>query len=91
MTGWGREDSEFVIRMINNGVLGKRLKYKAIIYHIWHKESSKEKLSINNIIQESALKNKLSWCDNGVDKYLLGAQENKQNNKYFKASEFFLL
>ncbi|MDO5977538.1 glycosyltransferase family 2 protein [Flavivirga spongiicola] len=85
MIGWGREDSEFVIRMINNGTLGKRLKYKAIIYHIWHKESSKEKLNINNIIQESALKNKLSWCDNGIDKYLIKAQENIR----FKESEVF--
>ena len=87
MTGWGREDSEFVIRMLNNGILGKRLKYKAIIYHIWHKENSKEKLRINNMIQESALQNKSLRCDNGIDKYLAGARE---NNKYFKASNFFL-
>ncbi len=70
MTGWGREDSELIVRMINSGVLGKRLKYKAIIYHIWHKESSKEKLNINHTIQESAMKNKLVWCENGIDKYL---------------------
>ncbi|WP_233783231.1 glycosyltransferase family 2 protein [Flavivirga eckloniae] len=70
MTGWGREDSEFIIRMINKGILGKRLKYKAIIYHIWHKESSKEKLDLNHNIQENALKNKLTWCENGIDKYI---------------------
>lgn len=70
MTGWGREDSELITRMINKGVEGKRLRYKAIIYHIWHKESSKEKLDINHAIQENAIKNKVTRCDNGIDKYL---------------------
>lgn len=70
MTGWGREDSELIIRMMNNGVLGKRLKFKAIIYHIWHKESSKEQLDINHTIQQNAIQNSLIWCNNGIDKYL---------------------
>ena len=70
MIGWGREDSELVIRMINSGVFGKRLKFKAIIYHIWHKESSKEKLNINHTIQEAAIINNLVWCENGIYKYL---------------------
>jgi len=76
MTGWGREDSEFIIRMMNSGISGKRLKYKAIIYHIWHKESSKEKLNINHDIQQSAIKNKLVWCKNGINKYLKDTSEN---------------
>lgn len=70
MVGWGREDSELIIRMMNNNVLGKRLKYKAIVYHIWHKENSKEKLDINHTIQEKAIRDKQSWCTNGIDKYL---------------------
>lgn len=70
MTGWGREDSELIIRMMNNEVVGKRLKFKAIVYHIWHKESSKEKLNINHTIQESAIKDNLTWCKNGIDKYI---------------------
>ncbi|NMH86464.1 glycosyltransferase [Flavivirga sp. Y03] len=85
MTGWGREDSEFIIRMLNNGVQGKRLKYKAIVYHIWHKEKSKENLSVNNNIQESTLKNKLSWCENGIDKYLV----ERDDNRVFREMKFF--
>lgn len=70
MVGWGREDSELIIRMINNGILGKRMKFKAIIYHIWHKESPKEKLNINDSIQDQALNEKKVWCNNGINKYL---------------------
>ncbi len=70
MTGWGREDSELVIRMMNKGIEGKRLKYQAIIYHIWHKESSKQKLTINDALQKDAIKNKTVWCKNGLDKFL---------------------
>jgi len=70
MTGWGREDSELVIRLLNNGIKGKRLRYKAIIYHIWHNESSKERLDINQKIQEHALQNKVKRCERGVNMYL---------------------
>ena len=77
--GWGREDSEFVIRMMNNGLFGKRLKYKAIAYHIWHKENSKDKLDVNHFIQKHTIKNKLIWCENGIDKYLSEAYVKKKS------------
>jgi len=70
MTGWGKEDSELVIRLLNNNIQGKRLRYKAIIYHIWHNVSSKERLNINQEIQEHTIQNKLKKCEKGVDMYL---------------------
>ncbi|NND88303.1 MAG: glycosyltransferase, partial [Flavobacteriaceae bacterium] len=70
MTGWGREDSELIIRMMNNGVLGKRMRYRGIIYHIWHPTSSKSKLNINQEIQERAQRENLTRCSNGIEKYL---------------------
>ncbi len=70
MEGWGREDSELITRMLNNGVLGKRLRYCAIIYHIFHNEKSKSSLDLNDKIQQKSIKNKLTWCTNGIDKYL---------------------
>lgn len=70
MEGWGREDSELVIRMLNKGVLGKRLRYSGIIYHIFHNEKSRDRLELNDKIQQNSIKNKLTWCTNGIDKYL---------------------
>lgn len=70
MTGWGKEDSEMVVRLLNNGVNGRRLRYAGIVYHIWHLEKSREREVINTGIQAEAIKNKLTRCDMGVEKYL---------------------
>lgn len=68
--GWGREDSEFALRLHNNNVKGKRLRYQGILYHIFHAEKSKEWLESNNEIEQTTLKNKTKKCINGLDKYL---------------------
>ena len=69
MTGWGREDSELIIRMMNNGCLGKRIRYSGIVYHIWHQSVSKNSLNKNDIIQQKAIDKNIKHCTNGVDKY----------------------
>lgn len=70
MTGWGREDSELVTRFIHQNICGRRLRYRAIIYHIWHKTSSKSSLNINEEIQNKAHSERWLRCANGIDKYL---------------------
>ncbi len=70
MEGWGREDSEFVIRLLNYGVKGKRLRYGGIVYHIYHVEKSKEFLERNNEIQEVTIREKKIRCEVGIEKYL---------------------
>ncbi|HET7361012.1 MAG TPA: glycosyltransferase family 2 protein [Salinimicrobium sp.] len=71
LEGWGREDSEFILRMLNNGVEGKRLRYGGILYHIHHPQTSKERLAGNDRIQKQTIREKRIWCKNGVDKYLI--------------------
>ena len=68
--GWGREDSELILRMLHSGVLGKRLRYAGIIYHIWHRVLPKDKLDRNNELQEKTMLEKIKRCTNGIDKYL---------------------
>lgn len=70
ISGWGREDSELVLRMLNSGIKGKRLKFGGIIYHIYHPEASKDNLEVNNKIQQSTLNDKKLTCENGINKYL---------------------
>lgn len=70
MEGWGREDSEYVIRLLNNGVKGKRLRYGGIVYHIYHQEKSREFLEQNTKIQEQTIKEKKLRCKEGIDKHL---------------------
>ncbi|MDT0675981.1 glycosyltransferase family 2 protein [Autumnicola musiva] len=70
ITGWGKEDSELAVRLLNSGVKAKRLRYAGIIYHIWHQEKSREKRILNEGIQNTAIDKKLIRCSNGVDQYL---------------------
>jgi glycosyltransferase involved in cell wall biosynthesis len=68
--GWGREDSELALRFHNFKLKGRRLRYRGIVFHIYHKERSRDRLEINNEIELNTIKNKLTRCENGVDKYL---------------------
>jgi glycosyltransferase involved in cell wall biosynthesis len=68
--GWGREDSDLVIRMQNNGVKAKRLRYAGIVYHIHHKVNSKQNFELNDKRQNETIENRTVWVVNGVDQYL---------------------
>lgn len=68
--GWGREDSELIIRMINNGVLGQRLRYRGIVYHIWHKVKDQSGFKRNDSIQEKTIAENSKWCEKGINSYL---------------------
>lgn len=70
MEGWGREDTEFIKRMLNKGVQGKRLRYGGIVYHIYHPENSKDNLDNNDRIQKITERSNRSWCKEGIHKYL---------------------
>lgn len=68
--GWGREDSDLAIRMGNNGVKAKRIRYAGIVFHIHHKINSKDNFELNDKIQSETIANKTVRIQNGVDKYL---------------------
>lgn len=70
-TGWGREDSELVLRMHNNGIKAKRLKHEGIVFHIYHEEKSRDRFEINDSIEQDTIKNHKIWTQNGLDKYLV--------------------
>ena len=63
-TTWGREDSEFVARLLNAGIKRRNMKFLAIMYHIFHNEgkSSDE----NDLKLEEIIKNKKTWCNYGL-------------------------
>jgi glycosyltransferase involved in cell wall biosynthesis len=65
--GWGREDSEFIVRLMNNGIRRKTIRFKAIQFHLWHNENIRVSLDENNAILQEAIKKNSQWCDNGVN------------------------
>jgi hypothetical protein len=68
--GWGREDSEFAVRLLNNGIFRQNLRFNAIQFHLWHAENTRASLRQNDVILNSSINNNSTWCNNGIDKYL---------------------
>ncbi|MSP85728.1 MAG: glycosyltransferase [Flavobacteriaceae bacterium] len=68
--GWGREDSDLVIRLSNNGVKAKRIRYAAIVFHIHHKIKSKQNFDLNDKMQNKTVENNTVRISNGINQYL---------------------
>ena len=58
----GREDTEFVVRLMNNGIIRKNIRFAAIQFHLWHNEVTRKGLSKNNELLEIAMKKNLTKC-----------------------------
>jgi glycosyltransferase involved in cell wall biosynthesis len=65
--GWGREDTEFVVRLINNGIKRKSVRFNLIQFHLWHNENSRMSLEKNDAILDNAINNRIKWCENGIN------------------------
>jgi len=69
-TGWGREDSELAIRLINAGIKKQFIKTGGICYHLHHKEASRELEKKNVHMMNDAIKHKTIWAEKGLNQYL---------------------
>jgi predicted glycosyltransferase involved in capsule biosynthesis len=70
LIGWGVDDSEMIQRLHNINVVGKRLKHCGIAFHIYHNEQNKSHIEINNEIEKNVRENKITFTENGINKYL---------------------
>ena len=70
MTGWGREDSELAVRLVNAGVQLKRIKHAGIQFHLYHEEAPRTGLNRNDEILEESIEQKKIFCDRGLSTYL---------------------
>ncbi|HMO61441.1 MAG TPA: glycosyltransferase family 2 protein [Ferruginibacter sp.] len=69
-TGWGREDSDLYVRLLNSGVKRRNIKFAAITYHLWHPVLSRQSLSTNDALLEKSIADKSVWCTKGISQYL---------------------
>jgi glycosyltransferase involved in cell wall biosynthesis len=68
--GWGREDTEFIVRLMNSNIIRKTLRFNAIQYHLWHPLSSKKPLKENELLLKSTIENNIKFCENGISSCL---------------------
>lgn len=69
-TGWGREDSDLAIRLINTGIKKRFLKMGGVSYHLWHKEASRDNEATNTAMMQKAIDEKHTWANKGLNQYL---------------------
>jgi glycosyltransferase involved in cell wall biosynthesis len=67
--GWGREDSEYVARLVTAGVRRRKLKFGGIMYHLWHPERPRDALAANDELLASVRRAGSVWAEEGMDKY----------------------
>lgn len=65
--GWGREDTEFVIRLFRYGLKRRENPFRAICYHLWHRENPRDQLKKNDQRLEIIKTQTGFYCDNGLD------------------------
>ncbi|MES2419578.1 MAG: glycosyltransferase family 2 protein [Bacteroidota bacterium] len=68
ITGWGAEDSEIAIRLMNLSIKKRFLKFAGIMFHIYHKENSRSSEKRNYDILNQTIKENKTWINNGIIK-----------------------
>jgi glycosyltransferase involved in cell wall biosynthesis len=67
--GWGREDSELAVRLINNGVLRHDVRGWALCYHLWHSPMNRAKLPTNDKLLADAVSEGRKTCLVGLSQH----------------------
>lgn len=70
IVGWGREDSELAIRLINASVKKRILKFGAVTFHIYHNETLRANLNANDNILKYTIEHHVKFCTIGLSQYL---------------------
>ncbi|MGH7967556.1 MAG: galactosyltransferase-related protein, partial [Limisphaerales bacterium] len=68
--GWGREDSELAVRLMNSDVRRLDVRGRALCYHLWHPVVSRAALEVNDHLLAEAQNSGATRCQNGVDQYI---------------------
>lgn len=64
--GWGKEDNDLAVRLINAGVRLRFVKYGAIVYHLAHTIANLSSAPHNEQVLERSLKEKITFVPAGM-------------------------
>jgi hypothetical protein len=72
--GWGREDSELAIRLLNSSVRRLDVRGWALCYHLWHPPVNREELAVNDELLAKAVREEHVRCEQGLNRHLTAVQ-----------------
>lgn len=64
--GWGREDSDLIVRLLSKGCFLRRLKMSGVQYHIYHKENDRYNEGANDLLMKKRIEEGSYFADNGI-------------------------
>ncbi len=68
--GWGREDTDLVVRFHLHGLARTWFKLRGVAYHLHHGDNSRVRLPANDELLRRAMSNASARCERGVHQYL---------------------
>lgn len=68
--GWGGEDYDLCVRLLNTGVKKLALKFAAVGFHLWHEDKHMQNRKKNFDYYHEKVAEKATWCEKGLDQYL---------------------
>lgn len=68
-TGWGKEDNDISIRLMNGGVSLRFLKFGGIVYHLFYNERPLSRVAANEELFKESRTNKIIYVPKGINQY----------------------
>lgn len=68
--GWGGEDQELAVRMLNAGIKKRVLKLGGVVHHIAHTKYCRAKHLENDHRMLKTLREEITYCSQGISQYL---------------------
>jgi glycosyltransferase involved in cell wall biosynthesis len=65
--GWGREDSELALRLLNNNLRRLDVRGWALCYHLWHAPANRDHLPTNERLLQMAMDEQSLRAEKGLD------------------------
>jgi len=66
--GWGKEDNDIAARLCNLGIKLRFLQFQAILFHLYHPENTRNKVSMNIELLQESVDKKITCIQQGIYK-----------------------
>ncbi len=83
--GWGREDSDLLIRLLHAGVRRKDGRFATGVIHLWHPEADRAQLAANDARLDAVLKSERTRAERGLSALRDPADTNDRRDGHVRA------
>ena len=83
--GWGREDSDLLIRLLHAGVRRKDGRFATGVIHLWHAEADRAQLAANDARLDAVLKSERTRAERGLSALRDPADANDRGDGHVRA------